>query len=344
MDNDASWAILGGVLVVSFLYLSLLIASGLVRRRPVPPPVGPDSRFTRKIQRDLAELQSRIGGELGRDDLSFERDGFRVRIAYQGSSGSEGWTSLAITGPFVPLSLRPEATISGGDVMTGELDFDGVVSVKGDGAIAVAVLDPTARKSIKRAVLAGFTFEHEALRITTSGDDVDLIVPYIDQALGLARLLREPADLHGALLRRLQTEPLVDGRMAIAIQMPPAVAKHEGQVRELCALPEDEVRLALASRLDHAALWATLPEPTLIRLLTSPRLLVQREAIARLARSGTIASVPALSADSHWSREARDLAADAILAIQSRATGSRGDLALSSADGSLSLAHQEVEP
>lgn len=344
MGCEASGDVVGGLMVaLIFFFVLIAIASAAARRRNLPA-TGTNSRLRIEVERKLIDLQRRYGGELERGKLTFEHEGFRVRVQVDATlTRPEGQTTLDVTGPLAPIVLSPESTISGGDIPTGDPDFDGVVRVKGDGPTAVAVLEPAARNAIKRAILAGFLKHRNVLRMESYSDDVDLIAPHITPALELARLLRNPIDLDTTLVSRLRHEPLDDGRLAIAVQVPATLAENPEHLRALCALPDDEVRLVLASRLNATDLWATLPEATLIALLGSPRVLVQRESISRLGQCGTVEAVAALTTKSHWNSEVRGLAKDAILAIQSRATGSRGELALAHHDGGLSLTETRTE-
>lgn len=338
-NESPGWVI--GFITVFSLFFVLIVTSAMIAGKK-----GRRSRSHGSGRPDFVEqlraLHARYGGALDSTRLTFHHAGVEVVIEVSpATEAMGGHVRLHLHKGLVPVTLSPESTFSGDDVRTGDPEFDGIVKVGGDVHAALAVLTPEARRLIQRAILAGFRMVGDGgprLTIRTSGDDVDPMLPHLELALALAPLLRPPTD-PSILMTRLRTEPLADARLAIATQAP--ITSLEVHLDELGRLPEPELRLALAARLDRPALWATVSQAELVTLLGDLRPAVQHTAIAALGRFGTVDAVPALEARKDDDRRTRDLATDAILAIQSRATGSRGDLALVTHDGGLSLAANE---
>lgn len=338
-SESQGWILWFIVALAPVFYLILLAA---VRAGKKSPRLRYPDKSRSALTRQLQALHARHGGELGSTRLIFQHGDVEVTIDVNPAQQDMGGdVRLLLRKGLVPITLGPEATFSGNDIRTGDPEFDGVVKVGGDPYSALAVLTPETRRLVQRAILAGLRMIDDGdpcLTIRTSGDDVERMLPHLELGLALAPLLGPPTDPQ-ILLTRLRTEPLPEARLAIAMQAPPASL--EAHLAELARLPEPEVRLALATRLDQAALWASLSQAELLATLRDERPGVQHMAIDALGRFGTIEAVPALEAKKAYDRKTRDLATDAIRAIQSRATGSRGDLALATHDGGLSLSANE---
>lgn len=326
-----------GIIVAVGLFMLVIFFITLITSQRPRTPQRPSEQLPPSVS--LATLHARHGGTLERSALTFDHRGVEVRIDIEASSANRlGRVLLQLRKNLAPVSFGPEATFTGGDIRTGDTEFDGVVKVGGDVAQALLVLTPEARRLVQRAVLAGFRMDEEGgprLRISTSGDDLEPMMPHLTLALGLAPLLGPSTDKR-KVLERLRTEPLDDARMALAIQFP--YHDLEPHVAELASLPEDELRLAFASRLDRPELWRTLPQAALIALLRNERPAIVHMAIAALGRFGTVDAVSWLESKKSYDKKTQELATDAILAIQSRATGSRGDLALAAHEGDGGLA------
>lgn len=321
----------GLVFALLLLPVLLLVGVGLRRRRAGRP----DRRSTAG-QPQLARLHTQYGGTLEPGALRFTHGASSVLI-----ESTDKVTRLVIEGGLAPLAFGFEDIGLDADIGLGDDDFDPVVHLQGDPTAAVALLTPSTRLLIRRAVLAGFRMidgSRPTLLMEVSGH-ADYIAPHIATGLALASALTEPVDMLELLMSRLHHEPSPRVQQSIIAHLPKSIRDDAARLAELCAHSDPQVRLMLADRLDHPALWETLPEPTLIIALASPSFSPRRIAIERLSSLGTIDAVPALL-------ELRDdevlgpRAADAIAAIQSRASGSRGDLALATHDGGLSLASQ----
>lgn len=333
------------IALTGFIALLTRLARG---SKPEPTPADSPRDLTLRARSRLAALVAEFGGTVDGLMARLQRDGFKAKVTVEGGGEEPTWTSLELAGSLAPVGLSVEATISGGDIETGDADFDGVARVKGNGAMAVAVLTPKARRVAARALLAGLVVEahrvEATIRMRVHGDDVSLMRPHLETALELARHLRRPTDLEATLMARLNDEPTPAGRFFIALQAPPTLAEDPARLTALCAHPDPEVRLALAVRLGRPELWATLPEASLQALLSAPRPWIRHEAIKALGRLGTVDSVPRLESVKLEGKDDKVLATDAILSIQARATGSRGDLALAAAGGGLSLDPLEAQP
>ncbi|HRE91664.1 MAG TPA: hypothetical protein PK095_21275, partial [Myxococcota bacterium] len=317
MDGQASSQTGLAIVLTMIIFIALLLigaaASSSSRKR---------RRAERRVasqQRYLAPLQAHYGGTLEPGALRFAHRGSTVLV-----ETLEGRTRLVIEGGLAPIGFGFEKIDIERDRALGDPDFDPVVNLTGDPVWALAVLTPATRKLIRGAVLAGFEMIHEptpALSMSVAGH-AEYIAPHISTGLALASALSPTEDLHTLLMRRLQDEPLPAIRESIALLLPSALVEAEDQLPVFCRHPDRAVRLALAHRLGHPTLWSTLPETDLIELLEAPMRRTRLHAMARLETHGTIAAVPAL-------KKARDIdwqaptANDAILAIQSRATGSR---------------------
>ncbi len=327
------------------IFVLLLLAILILVTRAEPRRAAMRLRALNARRRELAghldAMCARYGGVRTGEGFGFQHDGLSVQVMVKRDfEGAAAKVHLQIAG-LAPIELRTDPQNRGGwDVTTGEPDFDGFVRVSGDVGMALALLTPQTRGLVHRALLAGFQMTvrngQGILGIATYSDDIDLITPHIEPGLQLAQQLRPPTDVYATLITRLREEPRVTGRLDIAIQLPPAVADDPARLRELVAHPEPEVRLALAMRLDLPELWATLPEPTLITLLGSERPATVQQAMVALGRYGTVDAVPALKLKK-TELETANLATDTILAIQERATGAPGGLALATSDGALSL-------
>lgn len=316
--------------------LVLFVGGGFVaiiradRKKPARAPYDQH----RDIARKLDALHARHGGERSGESLRWQHEGLDVRVWIQRYAEQTPRAHLSVSG-LAPISLAVEQLVGGADVRLGDPDFDGVAHVGGAPALALALLTPDVRGRMTRALLAGFVLRDETLLISTFSEDIDLLAPHLAAALAVAPLLRTPPDVTAALLGRLRTEPLRDGRLAIARQLPLNLFTSSADRAALRTFTAPDLQLALATRLDDPELWATLPEATLVQLLTHADGVTVHEAIAALHKRGTPAAVPALKRLD--TREAKPLAAQAVLAIQARATGARGDLALADADGGLTL-------
>lgn len=285
----------------------------------------------------LARLHAQYGGTLDPGSLRFTHGASKVLI-----ESTDKATRLVIDSGLAHLGFGFENIGLDPDLGLGDEDFDPVVHLQGDLTAAVALLTPGTRRLMRGAVLAGFRMDLEpkpTLTMEVSGH-AEYIAPHIATGLALATALAAPVDMTGLLMSRLRDEPLSRVQQSLVGQLPTSLGADPQRLAELCAHPDPATRLLLAHRFDHPALWATLPEPTLIAALSSPTFEPRRIAITRLSTHGTIAAVPALL-ELREDEVLGSFAADAILAIQSRATGSRGDLALATHDGGLSLAPHE---
>jgi len=293
-------------------------------------------------------LNRQFGGQLSGESLRFERDGVEVEVAFLRTTMGETSfvrTELQLIGDFAAISLHPESVRSSNDIQTGDENFDGLARVSGDSATALAILTPEARRKLGRALMQGWVFEGGELRSTLhrkfDGAHLDGMATHINEGLVLARLVARPSDILGTLVSRLSSEPSLPGRLAVARHVPHAIRDHAAHRQALAALPDPEVRLLLATRLDHPDLWSTLPEPTLIPLIHHADERVAEAAITALARAGSVVAIPDLKRRTNVGGDLGRLAKDVALMIQSRLSGSRGDLALASeSEGHLAL----VEP
>jgi len=293
----------------------------------------------------LKSLHEQVGGTLDEDSVRFERAGFSVRIALEPDPRSDsGVTSLEISGDLVPIGVSPEPPFAV-DVRTGDAEFDGFAVVRGDPVMALAVLDAKARRVTERALMAGFVMRAAPtphLRFQAFGLGLDPVMAQLETGLEVARNLRRPDDLLTTLARRLCEERRPEGRLAIAARLPTASLDQPALRDTVLAHPDAGMRLYLANRLNHPSLWSTLPEATLIALLGDPHEATMHLAITSLGRLGSVLAVPALEDKKADGRETQRLASEAILHIQSRASGSRGDLALVSGEtGALALSEPE---
>lgn len=321
-------------LVFAILLMPLLLLIGLrLRNRKARRLAG--RRVTAQPQ--LERLHAQYGGTLEPGSLRFSHGVSTVLI-----ESTDEATRLVIDGGLAHLGFGFEGIGVAPDLGIGDDDFDPVVNLQGDRTAAVALLTPATRRLIRGAVLAGFgmVLEPKPTLVMEVSGHAEYIAPHISTGLALASALAAPVDLTGLLMSRLRDEPSSRVQQSIVAQLPTSLGDDPQHLAELCAHPDPATRLLLAHRLDHPALWATLPEPTLIAALSSPTFEPRRVAIDRLSSLGTIAAVPALI-ELREDEVLGPLAADAILAIQSRATGSRGDLALATHDGGLSLAPHE---
>lgn len=323
-------------LVFALLLLPALLLVGLSLRHRKAKRL---DRRSVTAQPQLARLHAQYGGTLAPGALRFTHGASKVLI-----ESTDKATRLAIEGGLAHLGFGFENIGLDPDLALGDDDFDPVVHLQGDLTAAVALLTPGTRRLMRGAVLAGFRMALEpkpTLTMEVSGH-AEYIAPHISTGLALASALAAPVDLLGLLMSRLRDEPLSRVQQSIVAQLPTSLGDDPARLAELCAHPDPTTRLLLAHRLDRPALWATLPEPTLIAALSSPDFEPRRIAIRRLSSLGSIAAVPALIA-LRDDEVLGSFAADAILAIQSRATGSRGDLALATHDGGLSLAPHESQ-
>lgn len=321
-------------LVFAILLMPLLLLVGLSLRNRKARRL---ARRRVSAQPQLERLHAQYGGTLEPGKLRFTHGASTVLI-----ESTDNVTRLAIDGGLAHLGFGFENIGLDPDLGLGDDDFDPVVHLQGDLTAAVALLTPGTRRLMRGAVLAGFGMILEpkpTLTMEVSGH-AEYIAPHIPTGLALASALAAPVDLTGLLMNRLRDEPSSRVQQSIVAQLPSSLGADPTRLAELCAHPDPTTRLLLAHRLDRPALWATLPETTLIATLSSPTYEPRRIAIARLATHGTIAAVPALI-ELREDGALGPLAADAILAIQSRSTGSRGDLALATHDGGLSLAPHE---
>lgn len=359
MDEDQVGQIAMFTLFGAMAFMMAVVGAVLLaRRKSRATPVHASTREARRefLLRQWLGLAERYKASFETDRLRFTRDGLRVDLAFVETRVGDGFllkTRLAITGDLVPIGLSPERVNQSDDLRTGDSNFDGLARIAGDPTLALVALGPEARRRLGPALMKGWLVELStrgtALVFEQSGELLDGMGALIDEGLSLAPLLARPAELHTAWLARLQSEPLAAGRLALASHPPADLLDSETHLAPLTSHPEPAVRLALASRLRHPALWATLAETTLLELYQPsqhPSQTTSALALTALSQRASVAVVPQLRA---WARsypmQAQALN-DAILAIQSRASGARGDLALTDSPeaGALSLSPPDAPP
>jgi hypothetical protein len=304
---------------------------------PPPPPV------YRPPQ--LSSLVDRFGGTANENTFRFGRDGYHVAVRFIRTTRDDielVQTQLIVSGNLAPIDIGPESVRASSDIQTGDENFDGLAQISGDPAMAVAVLGPETRRKLGPALMQGWTVDKNSdaahLRREWNGQYLDGMIGHVEAGLALARLLARPPDLHAALVARLRAEPTLDGRLAIATHLPIAMREDATHLPALIALTEPDVRLIVAARLDHPDLWATLTEGDLLVLARHASTIVVKAAISALARTGSALCIPDLKRLASRGGDLGRLAKDVVLMIQSRLSGSRGDLALASeSDGNLAI-------
>ncbi len=342
------------IIICFGLFLLVVLAGTIAHSRTSPrkhtrlPAPSPVEARANSLAEQWQALHRQFGGVLSGESLRFEQHGVEVEVGFKRTRLDDSLlvqTELLLFGDLAPIALRPESVRSSDDIQTGDDNFDGLAQVSGDPSVALAVLTPEARRKLGRALMQGWVVKVGDLRSILQrefhGEHLDGMASHIEEGLVLARLLARPRDLHATFVSRLQSEPSVPGRLAIARHVPHTLRDASTHRQALTALSDPEVRLFLATRLDHPDLWSTLPEPTLIALTHHVEERVIEAAITALARAGSVLAIPDLKRLTSRGGDLGRLARDVVLMIQSRLSGSRGDLALASeSEGHLAL----VEP
>lgn len=281
------------------------------------------------------------------------------------SAGRDGALSRPLYGP---------------DVKTRDEDFDRVVRLAGDELAIFAVLDPAARATIRRAVLAGWRAERGTWQIELDGSvepasisELATRLPLItaapsELAKRLFATLRQPDTLFWPRARALElladlpnpaptlarlvaspVEPWLRARAltALAEKLPhhgETISAVTGFAAAAEAIPH-EIAKALASvmaRVPHPD-----PEGVLLRLVERDEREVAFAALAELARLGTIErAVPVLARlrDRPFATELGQRAREVIAALQQRANAEAGGLMLAPGrDGGLALSDEPAK-
>lgn len=292
----------------------------------------------------MADIARHFGVAGGERILRFERSGVPIELEIEQTEDSEGGviykTRLEVGRGLAALELTAEGMRSGGDVETGDANFDGIVRIKGEPSLALAVFTPDARRRVSAAILRGWRVlrrrgEYRAV-IERGGDYLGDMIALIDEGVALAGALAAPSEVAERLMARLGEEPLAGVRYRIAAGLVPG-RDLGAQLSRLAAVSDPALRLLAAERLRAQPLWASLTEGDLAGLVLHAEDLVAIAACGALGKRGTAASIPALNRAKLERAKRAEAAESAIRAIRERTVATPGALALSDSEAGLAL-------
>lgn len=236
------------------------------------------------------------------------------------SAGSEGWAAGL------------GALLADGEaVVTGDADFDEVVSVRGEVDVVRSRLDQATRAAMVRAIELGAKVEDGRVKLEVSGlkANSERLAELTDVLVSLGQALSDQAARVDERLERIVAQDpdpeVADGALAALIEQHPA--SHATQ-----------------RAIDGVLQAANVAPQSASSGLNHDRPAVRLATIVRMAEVGVIRDVEkllAIAEDRHQRRSARNLARQAIAAIQGRVSNaSAGGLALSEPGrlGGLSMA------
>lgn len=278
------------------------------------------------------------------------------------SAGRDGALSRPLYGP---------------EVKTRDEDFDRVVRLAGDELAIFAVLDPAARATIRRAVLAGWRAERGTWQIELDGSEDPASISELATRLPL--ITAAPSELAKRLFATLRQPDTLFWPRARALELLAGLPNPAPTLARLVASPVEpwlraRALTALAEKLPHhgetisavtgfaaaadaipheiakalASVMASVPHPdpegVLLRLVERDEREVAFAAMNELAQLGTIErTVPVLVRlrDRAFATELGARAREVIAALQQRANAEAGGLMLAPThEGGLALSDE----